>query len=227
MPKTRGLGTSIHWLKGDFTGSPVAIGSLTSVGEISPEAEELDATTLDSAGGYREFIQGFKDSGELTLTGYHNKDDLGQAKCRTEFASGLVAYYYVTFPDASTVGFKAIMKGYTAGAADVDGLIGFGATLRISGAIQVITSKGTPTEYFIAPAATQLLDATASVLVPGAITYKWYSMATLGGSATVISAATSATYTVPAGTGTKYYYAEISVAGYYKTNSVIFTVTRT
>ena len=74
MPKTRGLGTSIHWLKGDLTGSPVVIGSLTSVGEISPEAEELDATTLDSAGGYREFIQGFKDSGELTLTGYHDKE---------------------------------------------------------------------------------------------------------------------------------------------------------
>ena len=139
----------------------------------------------------------------------------------------MVAYYYVTFPDASTVGFKAIMKGYTAGAADVDGLIGFGATLRISGAIQVITSKGIPTEYFIAPAATQLLDATASVLVPGAITYKWYSMTELGGTATVIKRRNIRDLHGAGGTGTKYYYAEISVAGYYKTNSVIFTVTRT
>ena len=71
MAKTRALGTTIT-----FNSQP--IGALTSIGEITPDSEELDATTLDSTGGYREFLQGFKDSGELTLSGYYNKTDLGQ-----------------------------------------------------------------------------------------------------------------------------------------------------
>ena len=44
-------------------GEQVTVGRLTSVGEIAPEAEAVDVTTLDSAGGYREYIQGFRDSG--------------------------------------------------------------------------------------------------------------------------------------------------------------------
>ena len=37
-------------------GAAVSIGKLTKVGEIAPEAEEVDVTTLDSTGGYREYM---------------------------------------------------------------------------------------------------------------------------------------------------------------------------
>jgi hypothetical protein len=52
MAKTRALGTTISF-------NSKTIGALTSIGEITPDSEELDATTLDSVGGYREFLQGF------------------------------------------------------------------------------------------------------------------------------------------------------------------------
>ena len=135
MPKMRALGTSITYAPAYNSNDTVVIGSLTSVGEISPDSEELDATCLDSSGGYREFLQGFKDSGELTLTGYLDPDKPGQAQMVTLYGSGALGYFWVTFPDQATVAFNAYVRSFTLGAADVDGIVGFGATLRISGAV--------------------------------------------------------------------------------------------
>ena len=132
MAKVRALGTAVT-----FGGT--AITGLTTIGEVSPKAEELDSTTLDSASGYKEFIQGFKDAGELALTGYHNKTDAGQTAIRAAFTTGTSTAVVITFPDtpATTVSFNAWVKGYSVGAADVAGIVGFGATLRISGAVTV------------------------------------------------------------------------------------------
>ena len=129
MAKSRALGTTISF-------NAKTIGALTSIGEITPESEELDATTLDSSGGYREFLQGFKDSGEVSLTGFYDKTDEGQAEIITGYGSGDIDAVVIAFPGAAGgATFNAYVKGYTLGAADVDGIIGFGATLRISGAV--------------------------------------------------------------------------------------------
>ena len=113
------------------------VGKLTSVGEIAPESEELDVTTLDSAGGYREFIQGYRDSGTVELTGFHEKGNAGQAALRAAYDSGAAGSVEVSFPDGTVVSFRAFVKGYTLGAAEVDGAVGFGAVLRVTGAVTV------------------------------------------------------------------------------------------
>ena len=101
------------------------------------DTEELDVTTLDSQGGYREFLQGYRDSGEVEITGFHEKNDAGQAALRTAYASGASGSVTVEFPDGTTVSFTAFVKGYTIGSAEVDGAVGFGAALRITGAVVV------------------------------------------------------------------------------------------
>jgi hypothetical protein len=129
MAKTRALGTTI-------TFNAKTIGALTSIGEITPDSEELDATTLGSTGGYREFLQGFKDSGEVTLSGYYDKTDVGQQALITGYGTGTVSAVVITFPNsAGGASFQAYVKSFTLGSADVDGIVGFGATLRISGAV--------------------------------------------------------------------------------------------
>lgn len=215
MGKMRALGTTLSYLPAfDSAVAVTVVGALTSVGEITPDSEELDATTLDSAGGYREFLQGFKDSGELSLTGYHDKTNVGQDTMRTLYSSGAIGYFWVTFPDSTTVAFRAYVKSHTAGAADVDGIVGFGCSLRISGLVQVMSAKfekvGT------------VLDATASVMV-GTPAYQWYSNDTKDYlTPTPISGATSATYDT---TGTPgFYFCEISVPNYKAVNSQIFEV---
>ena len=130
MAKARALGTT-------FSFGGTIIPNLSSIGEVSVSADELDATTLDSASGYREFLAGFKDSGELTITGYHD-GSAAQAGVRTLFG-GAAKTTVITFPTtpATTATFQSWVKGYTMGSADVDGVVGFSATFRITGAVVV------------------------------------------------------------------------------------------
>lgn len=130
MAKSRALGSTIT-----FNGS--LVGGLTSIGEVTPDSEELDATTLDSVGGYREYLQGFKDSGEVSLTGYLVPGDVGQVALRTGYGTGDVDAVVITYPDSTTVSFNGYVKSYSMGAADVDGIVGFAASIRISGAVTV------------------------------------------------------------------------------------------
>lgn len=129
-----GIGTTITYTKSGTGSTAVTIGSLTSIGELSPTADELDVTTLDSTGGYREFVVGFKDSGEVTLTGYH-KDDAGQKAARTAFNNNETGEFVITFSDGATFTFDGFFKGYTVGSVEVDGAVGFGATIRVSGPV--------------------------------------------------------------------------------------------
>lgn len=215
MTKMRALGTSLSYLPTyDSANAVTVVGSLTSIGEIAPDSEELDATTLDSPNGYREFMQGFKDSGELPLSGFHNADSAGQATMRTLYTSGSLGYFWVTFPDQTVVAFKAYVKSHTVGAADVDGIVGYGCTLRISGLVQVITTK------FEVDG--DVLDATATVLA-GTPAYQWYSNdAKNYDSPTAISGATSATYDTNGTPG--FYFCRVTVANYRAVDSQIFTV---
>lgn len=135
MAATRAQGTTLKFTP--VGGTQVVVGKLTSVGEIAPEAEEVDITTLESTGGYREYMQGFRDSGELEITGFHDADDAGQTALRTAFASGASGAFEVKFPDDTAVTFSGFIKNHTIGSAEVDGAIGFGAVIRISGAVTV------------------------------------------------------------------------------------------
>ena len=132
---TRAQGTTLRMTRGD--GTDVIVGRLTSVGEIEPQAEELDVTTLESTDGYREYIQGFRDSGSIELEGYHDAGDAGQKAVRSAFASGESCAFEVGFPDGSTAKFSGFIKKHTIGSAEVDGAIGFGAVIRVSGPVTV------------------------------------------------------------------------------------------
>lgn len=215
MPKVKALGTSLSYLPTyDSANAVTVVGSLTSIGEIAPDSEELDATTLDSPGGYREFLQGFKDSGELSLSGFHNADSSGQATMRTLYASGALGYFWATFPDQTVVAFKAYVKSHTVGAADVDGIVGYGCTLRISGLVQVIS---TAYENVL-----DVLDATATVLT-GTPAYQWYECDDAAyTNPSAIAGATSATYDTNGTPG--FYFCRVTVANYRAVDSQIFTI---
>lgn len=118
-------------------GSKAAVGKLTAIGRLAPDSEALDVTTLDSAGGWREHMQGFRDAGELEVTGFHSKTDAGQAALRAAYQSGAAGACEIAFSDGCKVTFNAFVKGYSLGSAEVDGAIGFGATLRVTGAVTV------------------------------------------------------------------------------------------
>jgi len=135
MAATKSQGTTLKFTPAG--GSQVTVGRLSAVGEIHPDSEALDVTTLESEGGYREFMQGMRSSGEVELSGFHDAGDAGQRALRTAYADGAAGAFQVDFPDGTKVSFSGFVKSHTIGSAQVDGAIGFGAVVCISGPVVV------------------------------------------------------------------------------------------
>lgn len=106
--------------------------NLTSIGEIGVESEEMDVTDLDSPNGYKEFIAGLKDAGEVAVAGNvkseaNVEDLLALADAQT------VVSWKITFPRGSTWEFDAFLKSFKEGESTVDGKRTFTGSLRVSG----------------------------------------------------------------------------------------------
>lgn len=112
-----------------------SITELTSIGGLDLSADTIESTTLDSD-GWRTFIQGLKDGGEVSFSGFFNPADTnGQKAVYDAFDSGAVTAFTILFP--STMGaqwdFDAIVTGISTGAELEDG-ISFEGTLKVTGA---------------------------------------------------------------------------------------------
>lgn len=121
-------------------GEQVTVGKVISIGEIGGDSQEIDVTTLDSQGGYREYAQGYKDAGSLAVQGYHDKSDAGQAALQGAFDTGKAGAVEIAFSDGAKATFSAYVKRYALGAAKVDGAVGFSVTLRITGKVSYTTT---------------------------------------------------------------------------------------
>lgn len=120
-----------------------AIAGLTSINGVSLTAETLDTTTLTSNGGYREFKGGFKDGGEVTVSGYFEPGDDGQVAVYNAFESGDAIPFSIIYPQGASWGFNGIITGFST-SAELEGLIAFEATIKVSGkpSLNVTASSG-------------------------------------------------------------------------------------
>lgn len=125
----RALGTTLSI--GDTT--PVTVAGLTSIGGLELSADTIDVTTLDSDGGYREFIAGFKDAGEVALEGYlESVTGKGQKELYDLFESGDKESFTIDFPEGSNWAFSGVVTGFST-SADLEDPLGFAATIKVSG----------------------------------------------------------------------------------------------
>lgn len=104
-----GVGTSFK--RGDGASPEVftAIAEVNSITGPSMTREFIDVTSLDSTGGYREFIGGFRDGGEVTLTMNFTRN--GYEEMRLDFVSDDSVNYQIVLPDtgATTLDFAAFV----------------------------------------------------------------------------------------------------------------------
>lgn len=132
---TSGLSTTLTFV-GAGTGSgeaaDIVIGSLTSIGEVGADADELEVTTLSTTGGYRKYIPGFKDAGEVALSGYLEANE-NQDEIITFFDSGKSLNAKIAFPSGANITFPCFVKSYKVGPAEIDSPVGFSASLRVTG----------------------------------------------------------------------------------------------
>jgi len=111
-----------------------AIAELTNIGGPSLSADTIDVSSHDSDDGYREFVQGLRDGGEISLEGNFIPGNAGQAALVTDLNDGSLDEYVITIPAAVTTTwtFDAIITAFEC-SAPFDDKASFTATMKVSG----------------------------------------------------------------------------------------------
>jgi len=110
------------------------VADLSSIGSPSMTTEELDVTTLDSEGGFREFIAGFTDPGEVAISGYFVPSDVGQAELIAAMKSKEIQDFEIIYPPQLGASWR--FQGYVSAfnvTAETEEAVSFEATIRVSG----------------------------------------------------------------------------------------------
>lgn len=133
MAAEKSLGTTLTKTKSGSEDADLVIADLTSIGEIGVESSEIDVTTLDSDSGYKEYIAGFKDAGEVSLAGIIKSEDAMEAMLALAESQELEEWTIET-DSGSTWVFDGFVKMFKEAEATVEGVRGFSASIRVSGA---------------------------------------------------------------------------------------------
>ena len=113
----------------------IPIASLTNIGGVELSADDVDVTAHDSADNYREFVQGLKDGGSVSIEGNYTHHT-SQITLKTLFdageASGVVAMK-IEFPGAlATWTFNGYINGFSTDA-PLDDKLTFSASIKVTG----------------------------------------------------------------------------------------------
>jgi predicted secreted protein len=129
-----------------------SITELTSIGGLELTADTIESTNLDSD-GWREFIQGLKDAGEVGISGFFNPADTnGQKAMFDAFNNGTLTDFVILFP--ATLGaewdFSGIVTGFKTGV-EMEAGISFEGTIKVSGKPSLgLTASGGLTNLVLA-----------------------------------------------------------------------------
>ena len=129
-----------------------AIAELTNIGGPALSADTIEATSHDAADGYREFLQGLRDGGEISIEGNFIPGNAGQVALVTDLNDGSLDEYTITLPVAmaTTWVFDAIVTAFES-SSPFDDKASFTATLKVSGkpTLGVTASAGLTTPFFV------------------------------------------------------------------------------
>lgn len=131
MSKSNSVGTKLQIGTGN---SAKVVGGLTSINGIEISAETIDVTAMDNSTGYREKVPGFKEVGDVTVSGFLDGADDGQDEMYTLLNSQASSSFAIIFP--TVIGKTWSFTGYVAGfttSADVGNAITFEATIIVTG----------------------------------------------------------------------------------------------
>lgn len=118
----------------DFTWNSVEVVEVNTVGDIDLTSDDIEVTHYKSDDGYKEYIQGLRDGGEIAVEGNFIPSDAGQASLIADFNTGVKRTFLVTLPntDASTWSGSAYVKGFTT-STEINDKIMFTATIKLTG----------------------------------------------------------------------------------------------
>lgn len=134
--KTVALGTTLT--VADDSDNPTPVGNLTQISVPGPTKPEIDVTDFDSTAS--EFLAGLPDNGELSMTGFFNYENGGQAILLDDAlaSDAPVREFVIEFTRQSvSFTFNAFVKSFVPTAPGPNDAYGFDATLRVTGSVEV------------------------------------------------------------------------------------------
>lgn len=113
----------------------VVVGDLTKITPPERSTDSKEITTLAVTDGYKRFLPGLIDGGEVSLTGFFVFTDAGQVALETALDAGTTDAYSIVFPAVigATFTFNAFVLKFKVNEADLDNPLGFEVTLKVSG----------------------------------------------------------------------------------------------
>ena len=123
------------------TGAWVNIAEINTITGPGMTRDTIDVTSLDSIGGYREFIGGFRDGGTIALAMNFTRAEYEQMK--TDFESDVLQSYEIVLPDAenTTLEFVGLVTEAPL-TIPPDDKITADITIKISGAVTLNSGSG-------------------------------------------------------------------------------------
>ena len=133
-----GVGTIFRRWSGSAWENISEINSITGPGM---SRDTIDVTSLDSTGGYREFITGFRNAGTLSLSMNFTRDTYEQMK--SDFESDTAQNYEIVLPDSdkTSLEFEGLVTELPL-SIPADDKVTVDVTIQISGQVVVNSGSG-------------------------------------------------------------------------------------
>lgn len=129
-----GVGTVFNRGDGTSSESFTAIAEINTITGPNKTRDTIDVTSLDSTGGYKEFIGSFRDAGEVTLG--MNFTLAGYSDMNADFELDTLVNYQIVLPDTGNTTFEFAALVTSLGLAiPMDDKITADVTLKISGEV--------------------------------------------------------------------------------------------
>ena len=123
-----GVGTIIQ--KWDGASSWDAIAEVTNISGPGMTRDLIEVTSLDSVGGWREFISGFRDGGTVVLS--MNYTRAGLDSFFADFESDDKANYEIILPDGTSLEFEGLVQEFPL-TIPTDSQITMEVTIKVTG----------------------------------------------------------------------------------------------
>ena len=140
MPSSAIAGVGTQFTRGDGASTEefTPISEVNSITGPGMTRETIDVTSLDSTGGYREFIGGFRDGGQVTLNMNFTFDNY--VTLLTDFEDDDSHNYQIVLPDTNntTLDFAAVVMDMPL-SIPTDDKVTIDVTFKITGQVLVTT----------------------------------------------------------------------------------------
>lgn len=132
-----GVGTTFSRSSAGSSGGGTSYSTIAEINNIdgpSMSRDTIDVTSLDSTGGYREFIASFRDGGEVTLDMNFTRD--GYVDMKDDFESDSKVWYKITLNDTGNteLEFEGLVTALGV-AIPMDDKVTASVTIKISGQV--------------------------------------------------------------------------------------------